>query len=135
MRVNGLDHINIQSNDLAATVRFFADVLDLEPRDPPAGLDPKLVQWMYDREGRPLFHLSTPGMLLGESPELAGAGHTGPLHHVALDCSGHDAMIARLDALGLDHRTNHVASIELRQIFVRDPNGVLLELNYRGAGA
>lgn len=40
-------------------------------------------------------------------------------------------MIARLDRLGQEHRENHVQAIDLKQIFVRDPNGVLLELNYR----
>jgi hypothetical protein len=37
----------------------------------------------------------------------------------------------RLDRMGLHHRGNHVIAIDLKQIFVRDPNGVLLELNYR----
>ncbi len=40
-------------------------------------------------------------------------------------------MIARLDHLGIAHRANHVVGIDLKQIFVRDPNGILLELNYR----
>ena len=56
---------------------------------------------------------------------------TGAVHHVALACSGHDGMIERLDRMGLPHRGNHVVAIDLKQIFVRDPNGVLLELNYR----
>ena len=33
--------------------------------------------------------------------------------------------------MGLPPHGNHVAAIELKPIFVRDPNGVLLELNYR----
>ena len=131
MRVNALDHVNIQTNDLPGTVAFFAQVLDLKAGDPPPNLDRAKVQWMFDGEGRPIFHLCIPGALLGESPEAAGLGQTGPVHHVALDCSGHDAMIVRLESLGLPHRRNHVAGIDLKQIFVSDPNGVLLELNYR----
>ncbi len=42
-------------------------------------------------------------------------------------------MLARLDRLGLAYRCTGVASVGLRQVFVRDPNGVLLELNFRGA--
>jgi hypothetical protein len=36
-----------------------------------------------------------------------------------------------LNAHGLPYRLNHVAAIDLKQIFVSDPNGVLLELNFR----
>ena len=130
MRVNALDHVNIQTLDLKATVAFYADVLDLESGDPPPPLDPKLVQWMYDGEGRAIFHLTTPGSLTGDATVDALPRETGPVHHVALNCSGHDAMVERLQALGFEHRLNHVIAIDLKQIFVRDPNGVLLELNY-----
>ncbi len=132
MTVNGLDHVNIQTRSLAATVRFFADVLDLRAGDPPPGLDPARIQWMFDGAGRALFHLSTPGSLLGEAGAAIGRD-TGALHHIALDCSGHPDMIARLDRLGLPYRCSDVPSIGLRQVFVTEPNGVLLELNFRDA--
>ncbi|MEO8115064.1 MAG: VOC family protein [Phenylobacterium sp.] len=129
MRVNGLDHVNIQTLKLGDTVRFFSEVLDLEVRDPPPNLDPKLVQWMFDADGRAIFHLSAPGSLgVGLINESAD---TGAVHHVALDCSGHDEMVARLEGLGLEHRKLHNEAIGLKQVFVHDPNGVLIELNYR----
>ena len=130
MKVNRLDHVNIQTTKLVETVRFYAGVLDLEARDPPPPLDPAEVQWMHDSEDRTIFHLSTPGSLNAIEDVNIGMD-TGAVHHVALDCSGHDSMVARLERLGLDHRLNHVQAIDLKQIFVRDPNGVLLELNYR----
>jgi hypothetical protein len=52
---------------------------------------------------------------------------------VALRCSGYEELRAGLIARGLDHRVNLVAAIGLRQIFVLDPNQVLLELNFFGA--
>lgn len=126
----GLDHVNLQTTRLAETVSFYRDVIGLEQRDPP-GLDPTLVQWMHDERGHGIVHISTVGSLLGEAPaELDGTG-TGAVHHIALDCTGHDGMVAKLQARGLSFRLNHVAGIDLRQIFVQDPNGVLLELNYR----
>jgi catechol 2,3-dioxygenase-like lactoylglutathione lyase family enzyme len=126
----GLDHVNLQTTRLAETVAFYRDVIGLEVRDPP-GLDPELVQWMHDESGHGILHLSTVGSLLGEAPATLDGGSTGAVHHVALDCSGHDAMLATLDAHGLRYRLNHVRVIDLKQIFVTDPNGVLLELNYR----
>ncbi len=125
-----LDHINIQTVKLAETVAFYRDVLDLRAGDPPPPLDPAEVQWMFDPEGNPIFHLSTPGSLNAIGDVNSGAD-TGAVHHVALSCTGHDAMLGKLDRLGISHRGNHVTAIDLRQIFIRDPNGVLLELNYR----
>ncbi len=129
MTVSGLDHVNIQTRALAETARFFAEVLDLRQGDPPAGLNPARIQWMFDGAGRALFHLSTPGSLDSTDGE-AGCG-TGAVHHIALACSGHATMLARLDRLALPYRCNDVPSIGLRQVFVTEPNGVLLELNFR----
>jgi len=126
----GLDHVNLQTTRLAETVAFYRDIIGLESRDPP-GLDPALVQWMHDEAGHGILHLSTVGSLLGEAPAALDGGGTGAVHHVALDCRGHDAMVETLTAHGLPFRLNHVAVIDLKQIFVSDPNGVLLELNYR----
>jgi catechol 2,3-dioxygenase-like lactoylglutathione lyase family enzyme len=125
-----LDHVNIQTAKLDETVQFYREVLDLEARNPPPPLDPALVQWMFDTDGRAIFHLSNPGALNAIGDVNVGTD-TGAVHHIALDCRDHDMMIARLDRLGLHHRENHVQAIDLKQIFVRDPNGVLLELNYR----
>ncbi len=132
MFVNGLDHINIRTAALAETVRFFADVLDLKAGDPPAGLDPARIQWMFDGSGRALFHLSTAGSVdAGDDGAASGHG-TGAVHHVALDCRDYAAMIARLDRLGVPYRCLDVLAGGIRQVFVRDPNDVLLELNFRG---
>ena len=128
MQVAKLDHVNIQTVRLRETVRFYVDVLELEAFDPPPPLDPGLIQWVRGADGVAIFHISSPGSL-----EIEGSvgADTGPIHHVALECQDHNAMLARLARLGIGHRANHVAAIDLRQIFVRDPNGILLELNYR----
>jgi catechol 2,3-dioxygenase-like lactoylglutathione lyase family enzyme len=125
-----LDHVNIQTVKLAETVRFYADVIDLTAGDPPPPLDPAYVQWMFGEGGDAIFHLTSPGSMAGLDDIHIG-DDTGAVHHVALDCHGHDAMVAKLERLGLSHRLNHVQAIDLKQIFVHDPNGVLLELNYR----
>lgn len=123
MTVDGLDHVNVRTRDMAATVAFYTDVLGLTAAAPPNGLDPARITWMHDSAGRALFHLT--------AIDGALAGTTGAVDHVALSCSGHAAMVARLDRLGVAHQLNEVTSIDLRQVFVRDPGGVLLELNFR----
>ena len=39
---------------------------------------------------------------------------------------------ARFAQLGLDWRARDIPAIGLRQLFVSEPNGTLLELNFRG---
>jgi catechol 2,3-dioxygenase-like lactoylglutathione lyase family enzyme len=126
-----LDHVNIQTLDVAGTARFFADVLDLRAGPPFPGADMAQVTWMFDESDRPVIHITAPGMTFaGDPAPVAGSG-TGALHHVAFACTGHDAMLARLERLELPFRRRDIAPIGLRQIFVHEPNGVLLELNYR----
>lgn len=130
MRVNALDHVNIIARDLGETVGFYRALLDLVAHDPPPPLDPARVQWLHDADGRPIFHMSTPGSLLGEPPLEDVPTHSGAVHHIALSCTGHHAILERIERMGCAHRLNHVEAIDLKQIFVRDPNGVLLELNF-----
>ena len=57
---------------------------------------------------------------------------TGAVHHVALNCSGYAEMIRRIEARELAYQVNLIDAIGLKQIFVADPNNVLLELNFFG---
>jgi catechol 2,3-dioxygenase-like lactoylglutathione lyase family enzyme len=129
--VKALDHVNIQTSDLAGTVRFFADVLDLVPGEPFPGAGTERVVWLRDAQGHPLIHLTLPGSTFAEDAERPPRPDTGALHHVAFECEGHAAMCAKLQRLGHSFRSREIAAIGLRQLFVADPNGVLLELNFR----
>ena len=94
-------------------------------------MTPQNCQWMHDEAGRAILHLNS-----ADCPRAydraTEPGPTGSVHHVALGCSGHDEMIARLDARGAQYQCNNVAAVGLRQIFTMDPNEVLLELNFFG---
>jgi len=117
MRVGALDHVNIITADLEGTVRFYAELLELEPRDGPPPLTHENARWMYDESGRAILHINTLECPRAYDREVR-AGPTGALHHVALR--------------GIGHQLNDVAAVGLRQIFVLDPNQVLLELNFFG---
>lgn len=131
MKVNALDHVNIITADLDGTARFYAELFELERRDAPPPLTPQNAQWMYDDAGRAIFHINSLDCPRTYEREVA-PGPTGSIHHVALNCSGYDKMLGRLEARGMDRQLNIVAAIGLRQIFTMDPNGVLLELNFFG---
>ena len=86
---------------------------------------------MYDDGGRPILHINSLDCIRTYERDVA-TGPTGSIHHVALNCSGYDDVMARLNARDMDHQVNLIAAIGLRQVFTQDPNGVLLELNFFG---
>lgn len=132
MKLNALDHVNIITDDFGGTVRFFVEMFDLDVRNGPKPLPPEHVQWLYDDSGRAIFHINSKEMQQAYRRKTETGPTTGAIHHVALDCSGHQAFIARLEAHGIDYRLNDIPSIQLKQLFFTEPNGVLLELNFRG---
>jgi 4-hydroxyphenylpyruvate dioxygenase-like putative hemolysin len=131
MKVNALDHINIITADLHGTARYYAEMFNLEARDAPPPLTPETAQWMYDDAGRAILHINSLDCRRSYEREVT-PGPTGSIHHVALNCSGHDVVVARLEARGLAFQCNSVEAIGLRQVFTLDPNGVLLERNFFG---
>ena len=129
MQVERLDHVNIITDDLAGTARFYADLLDLEIRDAPPPLTPQNAQWAYDRNGQAVVHINSVDCPR-TFPRSVAPGPTGSIHHIAFRCTGFADMEARLKARGADYSVNDVTAIGLRQLFTLDPNGVLLELNF-----
>lgn len=59
-------------------------------------------------------------------------GKTGAFNHVAFEASDFDATCDALNERGLEYRTSQRPEIKLSQIFLRDPNGIQVELNIRG---
>jgi len=58
---------------------------------------------------------------------------SGVVHHVAFASQGFAAMKERLKSKGMAFDSRQVPGGDLWQIFVNDPNGVLIELNYEAA--
>lgn len=128
MAVNSLDHVNIVTDDIAGTKDFYRRVLGLVDGDT-SGLPPGIIaHWLADPSGRAIIHLQ-PRKPDAQGADRRGAG-TGSIDHVALDCSDYDAVRARCAELGVPCRDG-VVGASFRQLFVTDPNDVLLELNFR----
>jgi len=126
MRVNRIDHVNLRTPLLEESVAFYINLLNLR-RGPAAGMDETRNAWLYDDQDQPIIHINMPD----EGEQVASSKGTGRLHHIAFDCEGHDELITRLGKLGYAYGTNLIAQIGLRQIFLPDPNGVQIELNFR----
>lgn len=118
-----LDHINIATDRLAETRAFYVDVLGLTERwRPDFSFD---GHWLYAGE-RPVVHLMT--------RPTAGVGcDAAALSHVAFAIGDIEGVKRRLDGLGVPCREIGAPDTPIRQLFLTDPNGVVIELNYLGA--
>ena len=120
--VGVLDHFNIRTRKLRETIHFYEDVLGLQNGERPNFSFPGA--WMYS-EGRPVVHL------VDISPTSeAQKPDSGVVHHVAFVSSGFNAMKQRLAGKSVPFDTREVPGGALWQIFITDPNGVMVELNY-----
>ena len=86
--------------------------------------------WLYCGDV-PVVHLLGPEGALPENRQAELGGDTGALDHIAFRGHNVTAMIARLKELGVAFRENVIADISLHQLFVRDPNGIMVEMNFR----
>ncbi len=129
MIVTALDHFNIITPDLNGTAAFYADILGLEQRTGPPPFRADQVQWMYDGANRAIVHINSVDCPRAYDRDVA-PGPTGAVHHIALRCEGFAAMKEKLDRRGIDHHLNEIPSVGLKQIFLHDPNDIVLELNF-----
>jgi len=130
MGVQALEHVTIRCADLGRTRDFYVDLMGLAEGARPDF--PFRGHWLY-LGGIPVIHLvdaHDKGSAWGGEPGVA-AGDTGPFDHVAFRGDDFGAMRARLVAAGVAFRERVVPGGALSQLFVRDPDGVLVEINFR----
>lgn len=137
-----LNHFSIRTADLEASRAFYADVLGLSVGPRPDFAFPGL--WMYRGDhadvANAAVHLigidrnDAQGLkrYLGDRDEAALAG-SGAVDHIAFFADGLAAMRGHLRSLGVAYRERTTPSIGLHQLFVDDPNGIVIELNYPAA--
>jgi len=120
MPVLALDHVNIAgSHELIERCRaFYVDVLGLT--DGPRPSFRSRGYWLYAGD-RPVVHLSErDGDTIG----------TSALDHYAFTCEGLDDMMARLREHAVPFTIDPARDSKRAQLFVDDPAGVSLELNF-----
>jgi len=110
-----LDHVNIRTDDLDASTAFYRDIIGLEVGPRPsfsfAGA------WLY-HEGQAVVHLKCPAV----------SNTDGAIEHVAFFTSAFDEVVGAIQARRIEHRVQRLPDGSLRQCFLKDPNGVLVEI-------
>jgi catechol 2,3-dioxygenase-like lactoylglutathione lyase family enzyme len=124
-----LDHFTIRTTDLDATRDFFTEVIGLTFGDRPPFSFPGY--WLYG-EGRAIVHLVAVEPGRSYLQEQGGAGDpgasTGALDHLAFRGNDYAGTLARLVAHGCEYNDRTVPGRGDRQIFVRGPHGLIVEL-------
>ena len=122
--ITGLDHINIDTSKPDETVAFYEDVLGLEnrPQDRPHFGFPGAWLFLGDR---PVVHLN----FIDEDDRFANRS---AFNHIAFEGSDLAGLCAMLDERGLKYRASERPDIKLSQVFVDEPNGVRVDINFRG---
>ena len=130
MAITGLDHVNSVTERMDETVAFYSELLGLTRDTIPVQIKGIRGAWMRDASGAAIFHLNAYDPARHGPERARPEAGTGPVDHVALRASDFDGLLARVEAMGLEHKVNHFSDIGLRQIFVEDPNHVRLEFNF-----
>ena len=132
MPLSTLEHYLVMTSDLEATRRFYVDALGFSD-----GFRPELGfpgYWLYLGD-TPCIHIAEWETYTAHSqrlglPVTSPASGTGALDHIAFRANDYDGFLACLTGQGITAHPLDTPSAGLRQLFVHDPNGIKLEINF-----
>ena len=122
MAIQGIDHINISTDRLEETCAFFKTVLGLTDGFRPAF--PFGGAWLYQGD-QAVVHIIEKDRAMVPSGQAS-------LDHFAFAIDDYEEMEARLQTNGIEYRPLQTPGTSIRQMFLQDPNGVNIELNWKG---
>lgn len=133
MTLSFMEHFLIQSADIEKTKDWWCNVLGMHVGPSPDFKFP--VYWLYIGD-RDVLHLTQGGKnvsdnrmkYLGQSSQATEG--SGVIDHIGFRATGLEATIEKLRSLGVDFKERQVNDQGLYQLFLFDPNGVKVELNF-----
>jgi catechol 2,3-dioxygenase-like lactoylglutathione lyase family enzyme len=133
MPLTKLEHYLVLTDDIDATRDFYVEALGMQVGfRPPLGFP---GHWVYIGD-TPVIHIAE-WVTYTERSKARGvdvttrADGTGPVDHIAFGAQDYDGVLARLQRLGVAVRINDNPGNIVRQLFVFDPSGVKIEINFR----
>ena len=137
MLINSLDHCAIRTTKLQETRDFFVDILGLQDGERPDFPFPGA--WLYT-DSTAVIHLigvdpDDPSGLqryVGGEISTEALQGSGAFDHIAFRANDPSVLTERLKQADYEYRERQVPNMNLFQIFVEDPNGITIELNYWG---
>ena len=117
MKIHELNHVAIHVRDVEASCRFYSAVLRLESIPRPAFTFPGA--WFRLGSAQELH-------IIGERTEAVNSGNRG--NHFALRVDNLDEWEKHLATMKADFRTRKMRPDGAWQVFLRDPDGHVIEL-------
>lgn len=134
MPVTELNHYFVRANDLERSKRFYCEVLGFEVMPRP---DFPFPGYWLGTGGRIQVHMGPHGIpgaeryFVGTRPGAA-TDNSGVVDHIAFLATDPRAFAERFATLGIRSRNRYLADARLFQVFVEDPDGLTVELNFHG---
>lgn len=136
MPVSHLEHFLIQTADLKATRDWYVDVLGFREGPHPDFKFPVIWLYLGDKD---VVHLTEGGKsvsanrkaYLGQQSEATQG--SGVIDHMAFRCNGLRGMMEHLRDRQVEFHQRMVSDQGLFQLFLFDPNGIKIELNFSNA--
>ncbi len=121
MRVTGMNHFTILTDDLDTTLAFYRDFLGLVPGPRPPFTFPGA--WLYVEGGSDaILHV-----VAGRPRDVLVKG---VIDHMAFSGSGLADTVARLKARGIAHELRRLPGYGTWQLFFDDPNQAKIEIDF-----
>lgn len=127
-----MEHFFVMTEDVDKTRDFYSNALGMS-----AGYRPEFVfpgYWMYLGD-IPVVHIALQDPYIAWTNEAGlpvadGPPGSGAIDHIAFNCEDYESMKQNLETQGVDLITREIPDFNLRQLFLKDPNGVTIELNF-----
>jgi catechol 2,3-dioxygenase-like lactoylglutathione lyase family enzyme len=134
MPLSHIEHFLVAADDIDKTGEWYCRVLGMKEGPHPDFGFP--VKWLYLGEVD-IVHIGPSAKQAGENQKKylgrtsqdAGSG-TGALDHIAFRATGLQQMMAHLRSQNVAFSERRASGQALYQLFLYDPNGIKIELNY-----
>ena len=134
MPLSRIEHFLVAADDIDGTRDWYARVLGMKPGAHPDFGFP--VHWMYV-DGVDVVHIGPSAKQAGEiqrrylgRTSQQSAEGTGAIDHIAFRATGLRAMLEHLKREKVPFSQRRANGQALFQLFLYDPNGIKIELNY-----
>lgn len=132
MPITEINHYFVRANNLKETRDFYVDILGFE--EMPRPNFPFPGYWL-GVNGKIQVHMGPHGIPNSElyylgTPPNARTDQTGVVDHIAFLATDPDKFANRFKETGVAYRPRYFPESQLFQYFLKDPNGLMIELNF-----
>ena len=134
MALKTFEHVLILADDVEKTKNFYVDILGLE-----VGYRPDFPfkgYWLYlkDNKKAACIHLAMRKQETGQDYYIGKKDDvksgSGAIDHVSFNSVDIEGMKSKLEEVSIEYTHRKVPGFPLEQLFIDDPDGVKVELNY-----